>query len=168
MPANVKGFGCRPSRGPNGPHRGRRPKVSSEGTRERWGVGGAASALWGFGDRVWDRSDANLSRTGGCGDRLTILPVLQSRPEGSQAGDEGLRCCVWACRSGAGSGPAGIGRRQGGNGCSGHEVSILIGAGRGDGRCRGVSPRSKTSMMRMRLPQHGQGGVGVAASAAET
>jgi len=37
-----------------------------------------------------------------------------------------------------------------------HDVSIRILAGGGDGRCRGVSPRSKISMMRMGPPQHGQ------------
>ena len=53
-------------------------------------------------------------------------------------------------QDGAGSGPATIGRRQGGHVASGHEVSTLIGAGYGDGQSRGVSPRSKTSMMRIR------------------
>src|SRR5208337_1269447 len=44
--------------------------------------------------------------------------------------------------------------------CSGdcaHEVSILIAMIGADGRCRGVEPRWKISMMIMRPPQHGQG-----------
>jgi hypothetical protein len=38
-----------------------------------------------------------------------------------------------------------------------HEVSIL--SKTGVGRCLGCKPRSKTSMMTMRLPQQGQAGV---------
>src|SRR5215813_7452816 len=37
-----------------------------------------------------------------------------------------------------------------------HEVSIRIFAGSGVGRCLGCCPGKKVSMMRMRLPQHGQ------------
>ena len=40
----------------------------------------------------------------------------------------------------------------------GHDVSILITGGHGDGRCFGVSPRTNVSMMRRREPQHGHGG----------
>jgi len=36
-----------------------------------------------------------------------------------------------------------------------HEVSILMTIGLG--RCRGASPRPKTSTTSMRAPQHGQG-----------
>jgi hypothetical protein len=36
-----------------------------------------------------------------------------------------------------------------------HEVSILISAGTGVGRCLGAQPRAKVSMMIMRPPQHG-------------
>ena len=39
----------------------------------------------------------------------------------------------------------------------GHDVSIRIGGGFGDGRYLGVSPRANTSMMIMRPPQHGHG-----------
>jgi hypothetical protein len=42
------------------------------------------------------------------------------------------------------------------NAVHGHEVSILIAIGRGDGWCLGVWPRLKTSMMRIRPPQQGQ------------
>src|ERR1700732_5506222 len=38
-----------------------------------------------------------------------------------------------------------------------HDVSILIGAGAGVGRCFGSQPRSKVSMTIMRAPQHGHG-----------
>ena len=38
-----------------------------------------------------------------------------------------------------------------------HEVSILTAMIGVDGRCRRLAPRSKTSMMIMRPPQHGQG-----------
>ena len=38
-----------------------------------------------------------------------------------------------------------------------HDVSILITAIGGDGRCLGICPRSKTSMTIMRPPQHGHG-----------
>jgi hypothetical protein len=37
-----------------------------------------------------------------------------------------------------------------------HEVSILIAAGGGEGRCLGSHPRAKVSMTIMRPPQHGQ------------
>jgi hypothetical protein len=40
-----------------------------------------------------------------------------------------------------------------------HEVSILIRLVEAVGRCRGVASRANTSMMIMRPPQHGQGGV---------
>src|ERR1700730_12766230 len=46
-----------------------------------------------------------------------------------------------------------------------HDVSILIAIGRGDGWCLGVWPRLNTSMMRMRLPQQGQGGLSVSSAA---
>ena len=42
-----------------------------------------------------------------------------------------------------------------------HEVSILMALVGAVGRWRGVAPRSKTSMMIMRPPQHGQGGLSV-------
>src|SRR5258708_4519300 len=38
-----------------------------------------------------------------------------------------------------------------------HDVSILIAAGAGGGRCFGSQPRSKVSMTIMRPPQHGHG-----------
>ena len=38
-----------------------------------------------------------------------------------------------------------------------HEVSILIAAGAGVGRCFGSQPRAKVSMMIMRPPQQGHG-----------
>jgi hypothetical protein len=38
-----------------------------------------------------------------------------------------------------------------------HDVSILIAAGAGVGRCFGSQPRSKVSMTIMRAPQHGHG-----------
>ena len=38
-----------------------------------------------------------------------------------------------------------------------HEVSILIAAGTGVGRCFGSEPRAKVSMMNMRPPQQGHG-----------
>jgi hypothetical protein len=38
-----------------------------------------------------------------------------------------------------------------------HEVSILIFGETGEGRCFGCCPRKKVSMMRMQLPQQGQG-----------
>ena len=38
-----------------------------------------------------------------------------------------------------------------------HEVSILTFDETGEGRCFGYCPRKKVSMMRMRLPQQGQG-----------
>src|SRR6266498_3826189 len=38
-----------------------------------------------------------------------------------------------------------------------HDVSILIAAGAGVGRCFGSQPRAKVSMMIMRPPQHGHG-----------
>src|SRR4029077_18365742 len=38
-----------------------------------------------------------------------------------------------------------------------HEVSILIAMIGAVGRCRGIEPRLKISMMTMRPPQHGQG-----------
>ena len=41
--------------------------------------------------------------------------------------------------------------------CRHHEVSILIFGATGVGRCFGCCPRRKVSMMRMRLPQQGQG-----------
>jgi hypothetical protein len=34
-------------------------------------------------------------------------------------------------------------------------VSILIAAGAGEGRCLGLQPRAKVSMIIMRPPQHG-------------
>jgi hypothetical protein len=38
-----------------------------------------------------------------------------------------------------------------------HDVSILIAAGGGEGRCLGSQPRAKVSMTIMRPPQHGHG-----------
>src|SRR5437667_3465636 len=49
-------------------------------------------------------------------------------------------------------------------GCNGHDVSILIATIGPVGRCRGVEPRSKVSMMIMRPPQHGHGCASVAGS----
>jgi hypothetical protein len=46
----------------------------------------------------------------------------------------------------------------------GHDVSILMVMIGPVGRCRGVEPRSKVSMMIMRPPQHGQGCEGVGGS----
>jgi hypothetical protein len=51
-------------------------------------------------------------------------------------------------------------------GCCAHEVSILITAA--VGRCRGVEPRAKVSMMIMWPPQHGQARTGVAGSRSVT
>jgi erythromycin esterase-like protein len=44
-----------------------------------------------------------------------------------------------------------------------HEVSILIAAGGGEGRCSGSHPRAKVSMTIMRPPQHGLAAAGRAA-----
>ena len=45
-----------------------------------------------------------------------------------------------------------------------HEVSILIAAGAGVGRCFGSLPRAKVSMMGMRPPQQGHGRVNMQGS----
>src|SRR6266540_5495205 len=65
----------------------------------------------------------------------------------------------------AGREPANATSRIAGLWC-GHEVSILMAIGGAVGRCRGVAPRSKTSMMIMRPPQHGQVGLPGSAAAA--
>jgi len=43
-------------------------------------------------------------------------------------------------------------------------ASIRMALGRGDGRWRGVSPRLNLSMMRMRAPQQGHGGISASGS----
>ena len=50
-----------------------------------------------------------------------------------------------------------MGFRGGGSGRCDHDVSILIACVTGEGRCVGCCPRKKVSMMRMLLPQQGQG-----------
>ena len=47
-----------------------------------------------------------------------------------------------------------------------HEVSILIAAGAGMGRCFGSQPRAKVSMINMRPPQQGHGRGSMRASSA--
>ena len=71
--------------------------------------------------------------------------------------DLGWQLYVWARSSVAGREPASAMSRFAGM-RRGHEVSILMTLVGAVGRCRGVAPRAKTSMMIMRPPQHGQVG----------
>ena len=87
---------------------------------------------------------------GGCGARLTFR-------DGQEARSWPCFQVIGSCGDDAGGGPAVESVGIAVSGRSGHEVSIRISGGSGDGRYLGVQPRSKTSMTTMRPPQHGQG-----------
>jgi hypothetical protein len=78
---------------------------------------------------------------------------------GKLSDDWWRRANVWAHSAVAGRQAASATIRFAGMRGGGHEVSTLIAMDGAVGRCRGVAPRSKTSMMIMRPPQHGQVGM---------
>ncbi len=166
MSPSVKVFGCRPLDGRCRAHRrpasenlqGRKPR---EGIRGWRGVGyGDLSAA----DEVCDCGRGARSELADGEAALNERRVRVERGEVVGRFETTAGYLSALCRGRSRTSDATSDLRD----CDGgHEVSILMTIVGPVGRCRGVAPRSKTSMMIMRPPQHGQAGLlGSAAASA--
>lgn len=134
---------------------GRKPRLGNvERCGRRYGDLSAAGELSDL-----DRADATSCSTV---ERLTSERRMVSN---STSDDLWRGADIWASSIVAGRKPASATSRLAGL-WHGHEVSILITVAGAVERCRGVAPRSNTSMMITRPPQHGQLGLPGSAAAA--